>query len=77
MATTQSINLGKVVPQKGVDYWTDEDKEEIIDAVLPAVTTADNGKVLKVVNGVWVAASVSGDSSGGGSSVPSAEGVEF
>jgi len=25
------INLGKVVPEKGVDYYTEEDKQEIID----------------------------------------------
>lgn len=50
-------------PVKGNDYWTEEDKSEIksyikeeIDKIIPAlptVTTADNGKVLMVVNGEW------------------------
>ena len=33
---------------------------------LPEVSTADNGKILRVVDGVWVAASL-----------PNAEGVKF
>ena len=39
---------------------------QTIDAALPAVTTSDNGKVLRVVNGVWAAAKL-----------PSASGVSF
>lgn len=39
---------------------------------LPSVTTADNGKVLQVVNGAWVAAEVEI-----GTTLASAEGVEF
>ena len=35
-------------------------------STLPAVTESDNGKVLKVVNGMWAAASI-----------PKAEGVGF
>lgn len=54
-------NLGKVVPEKGVDYWTEDDKQEILDEVaktsLPSVTEDDNGKVLQVVNSAWVAES--------------------
>lgn len=62
-------DLGKVVPEKGVDYWTEADKAEIVQSVLdalpdgdevayglPEVTEADNGKVLKVVDGAWAAA---------------------
>ena len=50
-------------PQKGVDYWTESDKQEIVDYVvdnvpagsfLPAVSTEENGMVLRVVNGEWV-----------------------
>lgn len=32
---------------------------QTIDATLPVVTTSDNGKVLRVVNGVWAAAQLS------------------
>lgn len=38
----------------------------ISTAELPSVTSSDNGKVLRVVNGVWAAASL-----------PSASGVSF
>lgn len=50
-------------PVRGDDYWTEEDKSEVksyikeeinkIIPALPAITTADNGKVLMVVNGEW------------------------
>lgn len=48
-------------PVKGTDYWTEDDRKEMIEAViqaigLPTVTTADNGKILQVVNGVWTLA---------------------
>lgn len=53
-------------PTKGKDYWTEEDKQEILDeldsSVLPAVTEADNGKVMKVVNGKWEPVESSGGS---------------
>lgn len=49
-------------PVKGADYWTAADKQEIMndimeqaqDIVLPSVSTADNGKIMEVVNGKWV-----------------------
>lgn len=41
MAEKKQINLGKVVPEKGVDYWTEEDKQEIVDAVLKALPNGD------------------------------------
>ena len=56
-------------PQKGVDYWTESDKQEIVDYVvdnvpdgsfLPDVSTEENGMVLRVVDGEW-AASKGGD----------------
>ena len=61
-------------PVKGTDYWTETDKAEIVADViaaipgggggsgggsgLPQVTAADNGKFLRVVEGVWAAAVV-------------------
>lgn len=39
-------DLGKVVPKKGVDYWTEEDKAEIIDAVIAALPVY-NGEVVE------------------------------
>ena len=36
----------------------DEIKKTIIDETIPSVTTADNGKFLRVVNGAWAAATV-------------------
>ena len=61
-------------PVKGTDYWTETDKAEIVADViaaipgggggsgggsgLPEVTAADNGKFLRVVEGVWAAAIV-------------------
>ena len=34
-----------------------QDGSVVIDKALPAVTAADNGKILKVVNGAWQAVS--------------------
>lgn len=34
-------DLGKVVPEKGVDYWTEEDKAEIVKDVLDALPNGD------------------------------------
>lgn len=31
MATEKVLNLGKAIPKKGVDYWTNEDKQKISD----------------------------------------------
>lgn len=66
-------------PVKGVDYWTSEDKEEIVEDVLaempdvpgsgsalPPVTAENNGSFLRVVDGAWAVATI-----------PSAEGVSF
>ena len=44
----------------GVDYDVKDAKarellNEKVSVMLPSVTTADNGKILKVVNGVWTA----------------------
>lgn len=49
-------------PVRGEDYWTEADKQGIVndvitlagDRVTPAVTTDDNGKIMEVVNGKWV-----------------------
>lgn len=38
----KEINLGKAIPKKGVDYWTADDKQEIIDAVLAALPNGDD-----------------------------------
>lgn len=39
---------------KGDAYvLTDADKQEIAKMALPPVTSADNGKFLKVINGTW------------------------
>ena len=31
-------------PKKGVDYWTDKDKQEIVEEVLSALPAAEGGK---------------------------------
>lgn len=55
--------------ETGVEYLVADIKEKT-DAVyqkkLPSVTTSDNGKFLRVVNGEWAA-----------DTVPSANGVNF
>ena len=33
---------GGSTPQRGVDYWTEEDKQEIIDDVLAAIPDGDD-----------------------------------
>ena len=60
-------------PVKGTDYWTETDKAEIVADViaaipgggsgsgLPEVTAADNGKFLRVVEGVWAAEAILGE----------------
>lgn len=45
-------------PEKGVDYWTPEDKQEIINDVLPKVTDEDEGKFLRVVGGAWTSVAI-------------------
>lgn len=35
------INLGKAIPKKGVDYWTEADKKEIIAFVLAEISDGD------------------------------------
>lgn len=37
----EKINLGKVVPQRGVDYWTEADKKAIVAEVLEALPNGD------------------------------------
>ena len=54
-------------PVRGKDYWTDADKQEILndaftaaeDRLPPAVSAADNGKIMEVKNGKWVPVTVS------------------
>lgn len=44
---------------KGDAYvLTNADKQEIAEKALPSVTTADNGKFMRVVGGAWGAVSV-------------------
>lgn len=38
--------------------WIDPDGDHDDGGLLPAVTAADNGKVLRVVNGAWAAAAI-------------------
>lgn len=57
-------------PVKGTDYFTDADKQELASQAAGLVdlsgkqdkipvTTSDNGKFLRVVNGAWAAVEVS------------------
>lgn len=41
MATKEVLILGKAIPKKGVDYWTDEDKAEMVQDVLNALPDGD------------------------------------
>ena len=61
---TEVANQDAVVLAEAQAY-TDE-KIAAVGAGLPAVTTANNGQFLQVVNGAWAAATI-----------PSAEGVTF
>lgn len=64
-ATNIELNLEHPVyyhDGSGIRLWTGK----AMPAGLPAVTSADNGKVLQVVNGVWAAATI-----------PNANGVSF
>ena len=55
-------------PVLGLDYFTDADKQKMVDAVLeqmpepegglPDVTTEHNGKFARVVDGKWAAVAV-------------------
>lgn len=40
-AETKNINLGRVKPIRGVDYWTESDKQAIIDAVVATLPNGD------------------------------------
>lgn len=40
---TQSAALWYAMPQKGVDYWTDEDKQEIVNEVIAALPSWTGG----------------------------------
>lgn len=46
------INLGKAIPKKGVDYWTEADKQEIIRAVVDelsaVVVTIDENNAITI-----------------------------
>ncbi|MBR5559015.1 MAG: hypothetical protein IKU72_02065 [Oscillospiraceae bacterium] len=58
-------------PVRGVDYWTESDRSEMIKELaqavgLPAVTTADNGKILQVVNGIWTLVPLQSGGTGAG-----------
>jgi hypothetical protein len=54
-------------PVRGKDYWTEADKQEILndaftaagDRLPPAVSEADNGKIMEVKDGKWVPVTVS------------------
>lgn len=37
----KEISLGKAIPKKGVDYWTEADKAEIVQDVLDALLDGD------------------------------------
>ena len=41
----------------GVDYDVKDTiaRDKLLKTALPTVSTSDNGKILKVVNGVWTA----------------------
>ena len=65
MAATHTTNLGLNKPdrQDYVSVVTDiNDNMDTIDAALaaalPSVTSSDNGKFLRVVEGVWAAATI-------------------
>ena len=39
----EPVTLGKVIPQKGIDYFTDEDKQEFVDLVLQSLPIWEGG----------------------------------
>ena len=66
-----TTNLNLKLPERLTDNVLIEDIndnmqtiDEALAAALPAVTTSDNGKFLRVVEGVWAAASVASASGG-------------
>ena len=38
---SRTVNLGKIVPQKGTDYWTAQDKQEIVNDVLAQIQDSE------------------------------------
>ena len=42
LALAKKYATGGAVPKKGVDYWTEEDKEEIVQDVLDALPDGDS-----------------------------------
>lgn len=48
-AETKNINLGRVKPIRGVDYWTESDKQAIIDDVLASLPTYDGSLAVDTV----------------------------
>lgn len=62
MTYTTNLNLKKPEYTDTADIKDINDNMDIIDdalaAALPAVTSSDNGKFLRVVEGVWAAASI-------------------
>lgn len=42
LALAKRYTSSGAVPEKGVDYWTEEDKEEIVQDVLDALPDGDS-----------------------------------
>ena len=63
MTYTTNLNLKKPEYTDTADIKDINDNMDTIDAALaaalPAVTSSDNGKFLRVVEGVWTAAAIS------------------
>lgn len=68
MTYTENLNLKKPEMNDPAKIGDLNDNFDIIDealaAVLPEVSTADNGKFLRVVQGEWAAATVASASGG-------------
>ena len=60
------IAEGKLKDKTGKNYITDGQAQDLIQKVIPNVTTADNGKFLRVVSGAWAVVTLN-----------NAEGAEF